>query len=288
MEKTAGQWHIVQALRAAMLSDRVSHAYLFYGPAGTGKKALAESYAQALSCARFPQGPCEVCPCCLKVVRRSHPDVHWILSEGKAIRIEQVRQVIKTAYLQPLEGHRQIFILEAVHGLTPEAANSLLKTLEEPPPAVVFILLAEKPALLPPTLVSRCQVFALRHTGGAPEQGEASLPLTGEAAAFLSALRQETGVSELSGLLAGKENLPAVLDVLLTMLRDLLVLLCGGKETLLFFNRETYAGMDKQWTPGEVVTAIVVLLKLQRNLQSPVNVRLAAEAALRQLKKELS
>jgi DNA polymerase-3 subunit delta' len=287
MKESAVQEHIVRALRAVMSKGLVAHAYLFYGPAGTGKKTLAGSIAQALNCAQFPQGPCETCPSCLKVARGTHPDVHWIIPEGKVIRIEQVRQAVKAASLQPREGRRHIFILDAAQGLTPEAANSLLKTLEEPPAAVVFILLAEKPGLLPPTVVSRCQVFPLRHLAELPERGGVTLPLLGEAAAFLTALRQDTGVSALSGGLAGKENLPAVLDLSLTMLRDLLVLLSGGKETLLHIERETYAGLDGQWTAGETFKAITVLLKLQKDLNSPVNVRLAAEAALRRLKEEL-
>ena len=288
MKEASGQQHIVQALRVAMSKGSVGHAYLFYGPAGTGKKKLAGSIAQALNCLQFPEGPCETCLSCQKVVRRSHPDVHWIAPEGKAIRIEQVRQVIKAAALQPLEGRQQIFILDATQGLTPEAANSMLKTLEEPPASVIFILLAEKPGLLPATVVSRCQVFPLRCLAEQPERSEMFLSLTGEAAAFLTALRQETGVSTLSGRLAGNENLPGILDVILTMLRDLLVLLGGGKETLLFFERETYAGLDEQWTAGGAFKAIVILLKLQKNLQTPVNVRLAAEAALLQLKEGLS
>lgn len=288
MKEASGRLHVVQTLRAAMSKGLGGHAYLFYGPAGIGKKKLAGSIAQALNCLQFPEGPCETCLSCQKVVRRSHPDVHWIAPEGKAIRIEQVRQVVKAAALQPLEGRRQIFILDAAQGLTPEAANSLLKTLEEPPAPVIFILLAEKPGLLPATVVSRCQVFPLRCVAEQPERSETVLSLTEEAAAFLTALRQETGVSTLSGRLAGNENLPGILDVILTMLRDLLVLLSGGKETLLFFKRETYAGLDKQWTAGRVFTAIAILLKLQKNLQSPVNVRLAVEAALLQLKEELS
>lgn len=288
MIKSAGQQHIVQALQAAMSKDQVGHAFLFYGPAGTGKKALAGGIAQALNCARFPEGPCETCQSCQRIARRTHPDVHWIAPEGKTIRIEQVRQIVKIASLLPREGRRQIFILEAVQGFTPEAANSLLKTLEEPPAAVVFILLAEKPGLLPTTVVSRCQVFPLRQICGQTERGELLLPLSGEAAAFLTALRQETALSILSGQLAGKEDLAIFLDVVQTMLRDLLILLSGGKETLLFFARETYTGLDQQWTAGEAFTAIEILLKLQKDLQSPVNVRLAAEAALRQLSEELS
>jgi hypothetical protein len=104
----------------------------------------------------------------------------------------------------------------------------------------------------------------------------------------LTALRQERELSALSGQLAGKENLPDFLYAVLTMLRDLLVLLSGGKETLLFFERETYAGLGELWTAGEAFTAIEILLKLQKDLQSPVNVRLAAEAALRKLWEELS
>lgn len=288
MKDAAGRQHTAEVLRAAMRKDLLAHAYLFYGPAGSGEYELAGSVAQALNCAQFPEGPCEDCLSCQKIARRTHPDVHWIAPEGKMIRIEQVRQVVKSASLQPREGRRQIFILEAAQGLTPEAANSLLKTLEEPPPAVVFILLAEKPGQLPPTVVSRCQVFPLCSAAGPPERGETFLPLSGEAAAFLAALRQERELSALSGQLAGKENLPDFLNAVLTLLRDLLVLLSGGKETLLFFERETYAGLDELWTAGEAFTAIEILLKLQKDLQSPVNVRLAAEAALRKLWEELS
>lgn len=286
------QQHIFQALRASMSAGQVVHAHLFYGPAGTGKKTLAGAFAQALNCDRFPEGPCEICVSCCKTARRSHPDVHWIFPDGKALRIEQVRQVVKIACLKPREGRFQVFIFDATQAITPEAANSVLKTLEEPPPATVFILLAEKPGLLPPTVISRCQKFAMRRLAapemnGLPEGEKRGLPLSAEVAGFLIGLRQETGASSLATQLAGKDNLPAFLDVMLTMLRDLLVLQSLGEDAPLFFDRAVFNDLDKQWTISEAYAVIRILLRLQKDLQSPVSARLAAEAALRRIREVL-
>jgi DNA polymerase-3 subunit delta' len=153
----------VSLLRASLSAGRVAHAYLLSGPPQIGKTTLALTLAQALNCP-MPNAPCGQCPSCLKTARRVHPDLQILDGQGvgSGIRIDQIRALQRDASLAPYEGHYRVFILRGMERATIEAANSLLKTLEEPPARVVLVLTAVHPELLPPTVVSRCQRLDLR------------------------------------------------------------------------------------------------------------------------------
>lgn len=153
----------VALLRQSLATSRVAHAYLFSGPPHVGKKRLALELARALNC-RDSEPPCGQCPSCLKIAQGTHPDVRTVEGEGAggSLKIEQIRALQREAALAPYEGRRRVFILRRVDLASNEAANSLLKTLEEPPAHVVLALTAVHADGLPPTVVSRCQRLQLR------------------------------------------------------------------------------------------------------------------------------
>ncbi len=167
-----GNWTIVghgwavESLRRAVVADSVSHAYLFTGPHGVGKTTLARNLAAALLCEQedVTARPCGACRACRLVADGHHPDFHLVASEqiGAALKIDQVRELAHRLSLTPVEGRRQMAVLKRFEEATPSAANALLKTLEEPPPYVVLVILAQEADLLLPTIVSRCQHLPLR------------------------------------------------------------------------------------------------------------------------------
>jgi DNA polymerase-3 subunit delta' len=154
------QHHAVGLLRSALRSGRVHHAYLFAGPAGTGRSETARAFSRALQCDGYQEDSCGSCGPCRKVSADVHPDVRWVRPlEGKTtIGIDQVREVRREAAYGPHEGRWKVFVFCPADAMLAEAQNSLLKLLEEPPERVVFVLVAESPQALLPTVVSRCQM----------------------------------------------------------------------------------------------------------------------------------
>jgi DNA polymerase-3 subunit delta' len=148
----------VDLLRQRLASGRVAHAYLFSGPPQVGKTRLALTLAQAVNCGQADP-PCGQCASCRKIARGTHPDVQVIVGRGAggSIKIEQIRALQREAILAPYEGRFRVLILRHADLATLEAANCLLKTLEEPPSHVILVLTAVQADALPPTVVSRCQ-----------------------------------------------------------------------------------------------------------------------------------
>jgi len=158
-----GQDRAKRLLRLAFARGRVSHAYLFQGPAGVGKKMGARAHAAFLLCrgASDRDDSCGQCPSCRKMASGNHPDFLVIEPDGVQVKIDQIRALKKELSYPPVEGGYRVVVLADVHltMLRAEVANSLLKTLEEPPPQTVFILTAVEAAGILPTIVSRCQVI---------------------------------------------------------------------------------------------------------------------------------
>jgi len=146
-------------LQSAFARHKVGHAYLFRGPAGVGKKRSAFTMAKYIHCRRpIAKDVCNGCIACKKVESDSHPDLMKVLPDGAFIKINQIRDLQPFLAFPPLESDYRVIVLVDVHTMRHEAANALLKTLEEPPPNTLLILTADEATKLLPTIVSRCQV----------------------------------------------------------------------------------------------------------------------------------
>lgn len=144
------------SLRRAVLAEKVSHAYLFLGAFSYNKAEVADVFARALLC-RGEDKPCGNCRHCRLMAAECHPDYIEIVPEGNSIRIAQVRALIRSAHLSPTEAGRKVYVLRQADSMTEQAANALLKLLEEPPSRACFLLIAES-GNLPATIFSRCQI----------------------------------------------------------------------------------------------------------------------------------
>ena len=158
----AGQEHITRTLRNAIQSNRIAHAYLFTGVRGVGKTTAARILAKALNCEKGPTpNPCNQCSFCAEITSGNCIDVLEI--DGASNRgIDEIRQIIENVRYQPAQCRFKIYVIDEVHQVTKDAFNALLKTLEEPPPSVKFILATTEPHRLPETILSRCQRYDFR------------------------------------------------------------------------------------------------------------------------------
>lgn len=159
-----GHDRAVDTLRRALAGDRLPHAFLFVGPEGIGKRSFAETFAQALLCERVPEvelNPCGECPSCLQDAAGTHPDVHRVArpEDKHDLPIKLIRDLCLDLGLKPAAGRRKVAIIDDADDLNDEAANAFLKTLEEPPPGSVLILIGTSPEAQLDTIVSRCRVL---------------------------------------------------------------------------------------------------------------------------------
>ncbi len=161
-EDVVGQRHITKTLQNAISQNRVSHAFLFTGSRGVGKTSTARILAKALNCERGPDiNPCNQCKTCEEITHGTSLDVIEI--DGASNRgIDEIRELRENARYTPAKSRYKIYIIDEVHMLTREAFNALLKTLEEPPPHIIFIFATTEPHKIPETILSRCQRYDFR------------------------------------------------------------------------------------------------------------------------------
>ena len=160
IDRIKGQPRVHDFFAAVASSGKFSHAYLFVGAPGCGQQEAALALAQCVVC---PDGGCDACDECIRVAHRTHPDVHWIAPEGASgYVVEQVRSLIADVSLAPVRAQAKVYVLDRVDTLRDSSANALLKTIEEPPEGVVFILMARAADAVLPTIVSRCQLVPFR------------------------------------------------------------------------------------------------------------------------------
>jgi len=156
-EEMAGQKHILKTLQNAIKENKIAHAYLFTGPRGTGKTSMAKLLAKALNC-ECETKPCNNCENCTEITNGSHPDVVEIDAASNN-GVDEVRSLIDKVKYSPILGKYKVYIIDEVHMMSTGAFNALLKTLEEPPSHVIFILATTEPHKVLPTIISRCQRF---------------------------------------------------------------------------------------------------------------------------------
>lgn len=157
-EEVAGQEHVVKTLQHAVEQNKIAHAYLFCGPRGTGKTSIAKIFAKMVNCENENHKPCGECENCKAVVNGTHPDIIEIDAASNN-GVEEVRNLIEKVKYAPLKGRYKVYIIDEVHMMSAGAFNALLKTIEEPPAHVIFILATTEPHKVLPTIISRCQRF---------------------------------------------------------------------------------------------------------------------------------
>ena len=157
-DEVVGQQYVVRSIKNAVQEGKVGHAYLFCGPRGTGKTSMARLLARAVNCENQENAPCGKCANCIAAIEGTHPDIVEINAANET-HVEDVRDLIERARLSPMMGQHKVYIVDEVHQLSSSAASALLKTLEEPPEHVIFILATTDPQKLLPTIISRCQRF---------------------------------------------------------------------------------------------------------------------------------
>jgi DNA polymerase-3 subunit gamma/tau len=157
-----GQEHVTKTLQNALLQQKISHAYLFSGPRGTGKTSAAKILAKTINCEQAPVSePCNECAACRGITNGTIPDVLEFDAASNS-RVEEMRDVLEKVKFAPTAVNYKVYIIDEVHMLSISAFNALLKTLEEPPKHVIFILATTEPHKIPLTIISRCQRFDFR------------------------------------------------------------------------------------------------------------------------------
>ena len=300
-------------------AGRRPHAFLFSGPDGIGKKLVAEVFAAALLCENT-DGPCGFCTACRRLAAGNQADYHLIEPEGASIKIEQVRKLQRETALAPYGGGCRVVVIDGAEMMTPAAANSILKTLEEPEGDSVFILLSAARQMLLPTIVSRCMLFAfetlsftltekfLTGRGILPEVAAAAarigggrlgtaLQLTAENglaardnALFLLQRLQEDGLTAVWELASQFDKLErplflGQLAILAVCLRDLMMLVLAPQAGLVanVDREDSLRVLLPRWREETLAKAWQAVEKARRATLANANVRLTGEALLLEL-----
>lgn len=317
----------IEILMRAIAGDKTPHAYLFIGSGGIGKKLVALKLAQALQCTSTANKPCSLCSGCRKVEGGNHPDVILLQPDGKFIKIEQVRELQKKLGFKPFEGNKTVCIIDGADKMNIAAANSLLKTLEEPPMATHLILIAENIRFVIPTIISRCQKLKfnpltspeieeilIREKGLSPQEAHSAALVAdgspGKAITFSETFPLEERdtlitsfikIADIAGAFSlaeeltkkGKvEKLMECLEVLKFFLRDIItVKLKMKRETVIHNNHiSSIEKMAEEHTIEELLHMVNTITRTESAITMNANKRLSIENLLIKLfyKREIS
>jgi len=312
-----GQEEQITLLRNAIEKDRLAHAYLFFGMKGVGKRTTAEVFAKALNCSEGRLDACDRCISCLKIEKSNHPDVTVLKAAGQFIRIQDIREIQNQMRFRPFEGRKRVFILIDAETMNIAAANALLKTLEEPSPSNILILLSSRPHQLPATIVSRCQKVRFRPLARADVAGylREKMGLGEEEADLLAAsaagsigraveMQRDSELQVRDRLIAGisrcrkdgpvglllmagalgkdREAILKNLDILRSWYRDVLVYSKTGEKGNLFHrNRlETVKSFAEKLTTADVLKNVTAVNRAARAVERNANKHLTLETLL--------
>jgi len=308
-----GNDRIKKILRLALEKGRVPNSLIFSGPEGVGKRRLAVLLAQAINCERGTVEPCLECPTCLQIAKGKQPDVWEIEPDGQFIRIEQMQEVRQAAYVRPMAARRRVFVVVDADKMNGDAANCMLKILEEPPSYSHLILVTSMIHLILPTIKSRCQVLNFAPIGreeitkalvekGLPEEraGVIALLVKGNLEAALeldwdkvTESRREAwnlfaalqGRGDASAFLKNygfarrdevRDDFESVLGLLATFCRDASLLKSGGDPSLLLNPdyAEFLASLETGWGPAEYARCLNTIEQTMAGLRKSLNLSL--------------
>jgi DNA polymerase-3 subunit delta' len=307
----------VAMLRHMESSNRMPHAVLFAGPEGIGKGMVAKVLGAALLCSSQEERPCGVCHSCQQMSYGSHPDFLLIAPDGATIKIEQIRTVQQEMAMAPYSGQRRVCVIDGAELMTTQAANSLLKVLEDPPGESVFILLASNRQMLLSTIISRCMVIsfqpladdvlaqALMAKGYLPEASEVAARLSGGRLGIALTMLEPDGFALRNQALEIMESVVEakmeivwhtaalfekmernemlqMITYITYILRDILLLAAGQGRQLLFNIDivEELSELADKWNEKQLVRAIKAVEAARRALHANANIRLTSEALL--------
>lgn len=308
-----GHEQIIEVFRRSIRSGKTSHSYIFEGIPGCGRRKTALALIQALFCTAADDDACGVCASCRKIAGNNHGDIHFVepLPDKRDISIEQLRELQRDLSLRPYEAPRKACIMEPAERMSVNAANSLLKTLEEPPGNALIILLTENADMLLPTIRSRCQLIRftplstenvrllLERSGVAAELAELLAPLSegsmqraGELDNETLAVRREKLITHLSTLdlgrigtifdtaeeLAGnRDETLASLDLLLSFARDTVYLNAGCPEIINTTVRPALEAFAARFTLERALQILGDIMETRRAVQRNANNKLALD-----------
>jgi DNA polymerase-3 subunit delta' len=316
-----GQERVKRILQNSLRTDKVSHAYIFTGQHGTGRRRMALAFTQALYCKVLLDDACGECLDCRKVEHGNHPDLHWVKPDGASIKIDQIRELQKQFSYRAGSSGLKMYVLENAETMTVQAANSLLKFLEEPTSRVVAILITENGNALLPTIRSRSQWVSFVPLSR--ELMVATLTAEGHSAILVQpAIRLAAGIEAARELVQGngfaeirslviqlaKESLtrlptsmltaqqklakselsgqlPLFMDMLILWLKDMVQLCLGNHDELVYVDQTDWMGPQAlTYDMKHWVRCMELAVELQKRLRFHANPQLVLEKMLMQLK----
>src|SRR6056297_338572 len=158
-DSVVGQDRIKYYLTNSVKKDNLTHGYIFEGPKNIGKLEVAKVFAQLILCKNSDKKPCEKCSSCIKANADSHPDIHIIKLDENSIKRKDIDELQSSIYMKPYESNKKVYIIDDSHKMTVQAANTFLKTLEEPPEDTIIIMITINKDLMLDTITSRCQII---------------------------------------------------------------------------------------------------------------------------------